>query len=63
MKKLAATVTFLGLYFLGVLMAWHVPALRDSGLTVVFALVWFFVVSKAVSYIAAKLGWTEPKPR
>lgn len=63
MKKLVVTMAFLGLYFLGVAMAWHIPALKSTGLTVVFALVWFFVVSKAVSCIAAELGWTEPKPR
>lgn len=63
MKKFVATLVFLVLYFAGVLLAWSLPALKCSGWTVLFALVWFFVVSKVVSYLAARLGWTEPKSR
>lgn len=60
MRKVIAGFTFFVVYIAGITLAWSIPGF-SNGWTVIFSLVWFFIVSKLISYSAAKFGWTEPK--
>ncbi|WP_152979632.1 hypothetical protein [Stenotrophomonas daejeonensis] len=56
MKKYFSALIFIFLYIAGILCAWGAGI---KGWGVVFAFLWFYVVSKIVSFLGGRLGWTE----